>query len=180
MPRLRRSGGRITRRATSVSTEFPTVMRPASGRSKPATQLSVVVLPQPEGPRRVTNSPSATVSDTSSTARTPPSNTFTRSSMTTSRVATALATEPCPEDALADHDRHEGEHELDRRQGRDRAGVTLPPQLDHGGADHLRSMGDEEQRARVLLQEADEKQHERRRERGSQQGNEDRPHRRQP
>ena len=41
-------------------------MRPASGVSRPATQRSVVVLPQPEGPSRLTNSPSAATKLTSS------------------------------------------------------------------------------------------------------------------
>ena len=33
------------------------VMTPCVGRSKPASMLSVVVLPEPEGPRKVRNSP---------------------------------------------------------------------------------------------------------------------------
>src|SRR5882762_5717758 len=43
-------------------------MRPASGCSKPATMRSVVVLPQPEGPSSVSNSPGSTSRLTSSTA----------------------------------------------------------------------------------------------------------------
>ena len=55
MPMLRRSGGTTARRrrhdlaATRIS--------PASGARKPAIIRSVVVLPQPEGPSRQTNSP---------------------------------------------------------------------------------------------------------------------------
>src|SRR5262245_47571949 len=41
---------------------------PASSSISPATRLSVVVLPQPEGPTSATNSPSATVSERRSTA----------------------------------------------------------------------------------------------------------------
>src|SRR5512143_903448 len=43
-------------------------MRPVSGSSKPAIILSSVVLPQPEGPSRVTNSPDPMERLTSSTA----------------------------------------------------------------------------------------------------------------
>src|SRR5688500_14392085 len=45
---------------------------PASGRSKPATSRSNVVLPQPLGPSRATNSPRSTQSSLSSTAATSP------------------------------------------------------------------------------------------------------------
>ena len=43
-------------------------MRPSSGSSKPATMRIVVVLPQPDGPSSVMNSPSAMSSEMSSTA----------------------------------------------------------------------------------------------------------------
>ena len=39
-------------------------MRPASGSSKPAMRRSVVVLPEPDGPSSVKNSPRAMSSDT--------------------------------------------------------------------------------------------------------------------
>ena len=45
---------------------------PASGRSRPATRRSVVVLPAPVGPSSTMNSPSAMSSDRSRTARTSP------------------------------------------------------------------------------------------------------------
>src|SRR2546423_9678729 len=47
-------------------------MRPSSGRSKPAIRRSVVVLPEPDGPSSVKNSPAATSRSTSSTATTEP------------------------------------------------------------------------------------------------------------
>ncbi len=43
-------------------------MLPASGASKPAIMRSSVVLPQPEGPSRVKNSPGSIASVTSSIA----------------------------------------------------------------------------------------------------------------
>jgi len=45
---------------------------PESGRSKPPIRRKVEVLPEPEGPSNVRNSPFATVSETSSTAVTRP------------------------------------------------------------------------------------------------------------
>src|SRR5207248_4170271 len=50
----------------------PNRIRPASSSQKPATMRNSVVLPQPDGPSSVKNSPSRTASDTSSTARTVP------------------------------------------------------------------------------------------------------------
>src|SRR5882762_10712554 len=50
----------------------PSVTRPASGRSNPAMIRSVVVLPEPDGPSSVKNSPSPTLRSTSSTATTSP------------------------------------------------------------------------------------------------------------
>src|SRR5258705_11121463 len=47
-------------------------MRPAVGSTKPAIRLSVVVFPQPDGPRRERNSPSSTARSSASTARTLP------------------------------------------------------------------------------------------------------------
>src|ERR1700704_5288777 len=47
-------------------------MRPSSGRSKPAISLSVVVLPEPEGPSNVKNSPAGISRSTRSNAQTAP------------------------------------------------------------------------------------------------------------
>src|SRR5690349_13222225 len=62
MPVARRLGGIVTVDAPSIR------MSPPSGSSKPAMQRSAVDLPQPEGPSRQTNSPSATSSDSALTA----------------------------------------------------------------------------------------------------------------
>ena len=50
----------------------PKRISPLSSSQKPAIMRKSVVLPQPEGPSRVKNSPSPTVRSTSSTARTVP------------------------------------------------------------------------------------------------------------
>jgi hypothetical protein len=60
MPVLRLCGGSVSMRCS------PKRIGPASSSAKPATMRSSVVLPQPDGPSSVKNSPSATVTDTSS------------------------------------------------------------------------------------------------------------------
>ena len=74
MPRPRRCGGTFTLAAdVREKSVLPlTVIVPESGCSRPATDRSVVVLPQPEGPSRVKNWPSSTSKLTSSTAITGP------------------------------------------------------------------------------------------------------------
>src|SRR5205085_4960145 len=70
MPSLRRLGGTNTPAATSSMVWPPMLMRPPSAFSRPATQRSVVVLPQPEGPSSVTISPAATSKSIPATAAT--------------------------------------------------------------------------------------------------------------
>jgi hypothetical protein len=74
--------GRNVNSPVTESTICPAIsMLPRSGRSNPATQRSVVVLPQPLGPSRTTNSPSPTSRSILSTAQTCPRlerNTFSR------------------------------------------------------------------------------------------------------
>src|ERR1043165_292085 len=66
MPVLRLCGGNVSMRCS------PNRMRPASSSQNPAAMRNSVVLPQPDGPSSVKNSPSRTAIDTSSTARTVP------------------------------------------------------------------------------------------------------------
>ena len=47
----------------------PTVMRPSVGVSNPASIISEVVLPEPDAPRRETNSPAAISSSKPRTAQ---------------------------------------------------------------------------------------------------------------
>src|SRR3954469_3046105 len=68
MPSLRWSGGTNRRASASLTTRPPIVIEPVSFCSSPATMRRVVVLPQPEGPSRVTNSPCSTARSTESTA----------------------------------------------------------------------------------------------------------------
>src|SRR5205823_6126371 len=52
----RRSGGTIT--VDDEMTSLPTLISPPSGSRNPAIKRSVVVFPQPEGPKSQTNAPS--------------------------------------------------------------------------------------------------------------------------
>src|SRR5215510_1887094 len=70
MPSRRWSGGTNRPLAASLTTRPPMAMVPVSLRSRPATMRKVVVLPQPDGPSRVTNSPCSTERSMASTALT--------------------------------------------------------------------------------------------------------------
>ena len=78
-------------------------VRPLVGRSKPAIMRSVVVLPQPDGPTMVKNSPGGMFTSMPSTATTSPNDLTSCSSWIspsciryTSKVATASAPAPPP------------------------------------------------------------------------------------
>ena len=66
MPVLRRCAGKVSMRRSSNH------MLPASTSANPAISRSSVVLPHPDGPRRVNSLPSSIVAETLSTARTAP------------------------------------------------------------------------------------------------------------
>src|SRR5262245_49393849 len=66
MPMLRRCGGSVSMRLA------PKLIRPASSSAKPAMSRNKVVLPQPEGPSSVKNSPSSILRLISRTATTDP------------------------------------------------------------------------------------------------------------
>src|SRR5262245_9324214 len=93
MPIPRRSGGTKTPSAEEETRRVPTRMSPASGRSSPAMSRSVVVLPQPLGPRRVRNSPAFATKASPSTATTWPkvlTRPATRTSCIPSRAESSL------------------------------------------------------------------------------------------
>src|SRR5262249_41044765 len=88
MPMPRRRAGTMTPFAGADTSRPPMLIAPALACSRPATQRSVVVLPQPDGPSSTTISPAGTVKLTPSTAGRPAANAFTRSR--TSSVAAIL------------------------------------------------------------------------------------------
>src|SRR3954447_12297213 len=65
-----------SRGATSLTTRGPIEISPEDASSSPATIRSAVDLPEPDGPTRIVNSPSAISRSRPSTARVPSSKTF--------------------------------------------------------------------------------------------------------
>src|SRR5713226_3297194 len=70
MPKPRRLGATKTPWVEEYTTRSPTPISPARGRSRPAIERSVVVLPQPLGPSSVNSFPSGTSKLTSCAALT--------------------------------------------------------------------------------------------------------------
>src|SRR5262245_39650437 len=99
-------------RPSEASTSLKKIL-PESGSSSPAMVRNSVVLPEPDGPRRATSSPGATVSDTSSSAAMPTYRLLTlttRTCMSLRSVAPLggdLAGEPGFEHGL-NRERHQG------------------------------------------------------------------------
>src|SRR3954454_13599866 len=85
----------------------PSVMRPRSGCSNPAIIRSVVVLPEPEGPSSVKNSPAPTFRSTSSTATTSPYSLRHPSTETSAANHALQDVEPALELGVLDRERHE-------------------------------------------------------------------------
>src|SRR3954447_2518646 len=110
----------------SVTRVSPIMTSPSVTSSRPATIRSSVVLPQPDGPTSTRNSPSPTSIDTSSTATTPPLNTFVTPSIT------ILAMAPLP--SLESHPRRGQLFAHPRRRAVARARVIEAQQCraDHG------------------------------------------------
>src|SRR5215510_704830 len=86
MPRSRNRGGTRIPRSGDDTTLPAMLISPDVGCSSPATQRSVVVLPQPEGPSRTTISPAGTPKLTPSTAGLPVAKRLTRLSMSRAAV----------------------------------------------------------------------------------------------
>src|SRR5262249_35143028 len=103
MPMLRLRGGTSRLRAGSETTAPPMAIVPEVGRSRPATQRKVVVLPQPDGPSSTTISPASTRKLTSSTAGSPAMKTLRRRSTLSSadiRASPAAWADLLPERSL--------------------------------------------------------------------------------
>src|SRR5215467_2872513 len=95
---ISRSGG-----ATSLTTSPPIRTSPADARSRPAAIRRTVVFPDPEGPTRTRNSPSATSRFRSSTATVPPGNALRRLRNSSSAISASVPSRdqvPIPERAL--------------------------------------------------------------------------------
>ena len=94
MRRIRR--GHVLTAAVAVA-----LCIPASGRSKPAIRRSVVVLPEPDGPSMVKNSPRRTSRSTESTATTSPYVFRIETSATSTALSGAASTAPAARSSAA-------------------------------------------------------------------------------
>src|SRR5574341_2695562 len=152
----RRSGG-----TTPLGEErhrSPTQISPVSGRRNPATRRSVVVLPQPEGPRRESSSPGSTRRASPSTAAPSPYR-FVSPLIVTPGIAEASLFRPdevAPEQRLHHDDGGEGHGEHEDAQDRDGAELALFLEVEDHDGDHLRVRGEEDDRRRQLADHADE------------------------
>src|ERR1051325_3354450 len=132
-------------RFASSSTRSPSVMRPSSGTSRPATQRSSVVLPEPDWPRSATMSPPDTVSETPFRIWLAPRRFLTRS-MT--RSGMGAHPEPQGEDqGRADDD---DAHHRKRRDDVERTGA---PERDDERADGFGAGAEEIDAGRILAAE---------------------------
>src|ERR1700739_497988 len=94
MPRSRSRGGTRMPRAGDDTTRPAMLMSPEVGCSSPATQRSVVVLPQPDGPSSTTISPAGTAKLTPSIAGRPIANCLRRSVTSSVAVMCLLSRRP--------------------------------------------------------------------------------------
>src|ERR1700730_14113266 len=90
MPRSRSRGGTRMPRSGEDTTRPAMLISPPVGCSRPATQRSVVVLPQPDGPSRTTISPAGTAKLTPSMAGRPTENCLRRSLTSSVAVMSVL------------------------------------------------------------------------------------------
>src|SRR5688572_15997493 len=117
------------------------LIRPWSGCSKPAMQRRVVVLPQPLGPSKETNSPGATVKETPPTAATPPK-LFARFSTTRPAAADlVMKLTPFVHEWLSDHQQGDREYDLETGQRRNLAELAVLLQVVHHHRKNLQAGG---------------------------------------
>src|SRR5262245_22310717 len=113
--------------STPFMSRPPTRIVPALGSSSPTINESSVDFPQPEGPTRMKNSPSAIVRLTSRTAAPPEENAFDTRSRTISAISALhrAGGEPGDDPPLEEqHEQEDGQRDDDGGGG-DRAGRLL-------------------------------------------------------
>src|SRR5438105_3341370 len=134
MPRLRRSAATSTFALGSTNVVAPQRITPRSGLTKPAIASRVVVLPQPLGPSRVTNSPSATLKLTSSST-TFSAKCLVRCSMLT--LGTTVTSGSGFEQDGGERQHSDGDRELQHSERGGRAGRSSRVLLEHLDAHQL-------------------------------------------
>src|SRR6266851_2952932 len=153
MPMLRRSGG-TTPRGLEMSRSSDQIS-PASGLPNPASRLSVVVLPQPDGPSKATSSPSSTHRSMPDKAAASPK-LLRRSEIVIRAIATSAGAAarqlPAAKDPIGESDEHERQQHHQYPQGRDRLEVTGVRQVKDQRRHHRRRRREQEDRRAELAQ----------------------------
>src|SRR5579875_886105 len=121
---------------TSLTTCSPIRIAPAVGRSRPAIIRSAVVLPHPEEPTRIMNSPSWTSSERSSTATAPPSKRLVTDSKLTLGIRVLLfhlgGSRILNETELRDQEHHEHRDLTHHRAGHEQVPLGVMRALQRG------------------------------------------------
>src|ERR1043165_714972 len=148
-------------RAASLTTSLPMLIRPPVFCSSPATMRNVVVLPQPEGPSNVTNSPSFTRRSTRSTATNWPKLrlTFSRITFDMSYPIRLQGVDAALDDLElhpSENDHH-GHH--DQSDHADLFGAAVGPELQQHDRQHFRSDGIQQDRRAQFAHDPEEDQH---------------------
>src|SRR5690242_18022030 len=142
MPKPRRFGATKTPRLEEYTTRPATLISPARGRSRPAIERSVVVLPQPLGPSSVNSFPSGTSKLTSCAAFTISPRSFGYSVKRPSTFSTcisllsSLLDAEFPAEPLRDHHQDEEREDEQHPQRRQLDVLTVLPQLPDGDRKH--------------------------------------------
>src|ERR1043166_3706486 len=138
----------------------PTLISPSRGFSSPAMERSVVVLPQPLGPRSVKSFPAGTSKLTSCAARTalPCSSVYSVESPRTLSTSGFPDSEPAADDLRYQHQHEEpqDEHHAERREF---DVLAVLPQLPDQDREHLGVRAVEQDRARQLADRDDDDVH---------------------
>src|SRR5581483_6364174 len=150
---LRRSGG--IRTAGEETTFCPTRISPPSGWRNPARSLSVVVLPQPDGPSSDTNSPSPMSRSRRSTAAAAPNFFVNSLSVTVAKLSSAAREEFPAREPLHRKDDQKRYREKQDAQHGDRADLALLLEIEDDDRDDLRARREEQNRRAELADDAD-------------------------
>src|SRR5712671_4986411 len=142
---------------TSVTSAPSMKISPRSALRKPATRFSNVVLPHPEGPSNVMNSPRMTAIHASSSATMLPKRLVTPSRRTAVSSAAMVDIEDLAEteECIGDDQQQRGDHDEDqahRRHGRIGVFADVIVHRDRKG---LRSLGCDEQRGGEFVERQD-------------------------
>src|SRR5258706_6105302 len=159
MPKPRRLGATKTFRADEYTTRSPTLISPARGRSRPAIERSVVVLPQPLGPSSVNSFPSGTSKVTSCAALTiwPRSLGYSVNSPSTfsTRFSGSFLDAEFLAHELGHHHQNKERQDKKHPQRRQLHELAVLPQFPDGDRQHLGARAVEQDRAGELADRDD-------------------------